>query len=82
MCGQLLIDDFFVHSSSFWEIGHDRQASGRSLKLAFICRARIRAAFSMLDGSGVASEVAGASEDEAEHSQDEVGGLFEQSSSS
>ncbi|XP_013700292.1 uncharacterized protein At3g60930, chloroplastic-like [Brassica napus] len=36
-------------------------------------RARIRAAFSMSDGSGVTPEVAGAAEDEAEHSQEEVG---------
>ncbi|KAF3520591.1 hypothetical protein DY000_02060305 [Brassica cretica] len=35
--------------------------------------ARIRAAFSMPDGSGVAPEIAGAFEDEAEHSQEEVG---------
>ncbi|KAF3526877.1 hypothetical protein F2Q69_00047679 [Brassica cretica] len=40
--------------------------------------ARIRAAFSMPDGSGVAPEIAGAFEDEAEHSQEEVGAAREE----
>ncbi|KAF3485405.1 hypothetical protein F2Q69_00052554 [Brassica cretica] len=81
MRGQLLIDFvfFFICSSSFEEIRNDRWAlgligdlrRGRSDCSSFD-HSRVRAALLMPGGSGVAPEIAGASEDEAEHSQEEV----------
>ena len=70
---------FLICSSSFEEIRNDRWAlgligdlrRGRSDCSSFD-HSRVRAAFLMPGGSGVAPEIAGASEDEAEHSQEEV----------